>query len=279
MASPLTKSWVYATVPIHNPQNETGTGFLVSRLIDKDQVRVFLVTNKHVIHRDSNERISVHHVECHFNTKEPDGTAGTVAGDIPLLGANGSRRFREHADRDTDVFALEVTDVMRLNPKIEKKWASYDSFAEQSKRDELDITVGEEVVTIGYPLGLRQGTTNFPLLRQGIIATRIGYPILDKVKNPDGSLRDRNLRAFLIDGACIPGSSGSPVVLKPVIGRHVKNTIQLGSAPSVLLGIVAETKYAPVEVEQGIIPSFAGLGLAFDVETIKETIELFFEAT
>lgn len=276
MASPLTKSWVYATVPIHNPQNETGTGFLVSRIIDKDQVRVFLVTNKHVIHKNPAERANVPHVECHFNTKEPNGAAGTVAGNISLLATDGSKRFREHPDPDTDVFALDVTDVMQLNPKIEKKWAGYDSFAEQSKRDELDITVGEEVVTIGYPLGLRQGTTNFPLLRQGIIATSIGYPILDKVRNPDGSFRDRNLRAFLIDGACIPGSSGSPVVLKPVVGRHVKNSIQLGLAPSVLLGIVAETKYAPVEVKQRIIPSFAGLGLAFDVETIKETIELFF---
>lgn len=277
MASPLAQSWIYATVPIQNPQGGTGTGFLVYRFISEKQGRIFLLTNKHVVHEDPTERMKVPYVKCHFNTKESDGSYGIVAGDISLSNADGSKRFREHPDHDTDVFAFDVTDVMNLNPKIEKKWVGYDSFAMQSKRDELDITVGEEVVTIGYPLGLRQGTTNFPLLRQGIIATRIGYPILDKVRNPDGTLRDRNLRAFLIDGACIPGSSGSPVVLKPVIGRHVKNTIQLGSAPSVLLGIVAETKYAPVQVGQNVIPSFAGLGLAFEVETIKETIELFFQ--
>lgn len=49
-----------------------------------------------------------------------------------------------------------------------------------------------------------------------------------------------------------------------------------GLATPVLFGIVAETKYAPVQLGAGVIPSFEGLGLAFEVETIRETIELFF---
>jgi len=143
-------------------------------------------------------------------------------------------------------------------------------------REELDITVGEEVVTIGYPLGLHQGETNLPLLRQGILSTHIGYTIRDQVQGPDGRSRDRTLRAFLIDGATVPGSSGSPVILKPVIGRKVGREIRMETAPPVLLGIVAETKYVPLETDLGAIPSFAGLGLAFDVEAIFETVELFF---
>ena len=131
-------------------------------------------------------------------------------------------------------------------------------------------------MTIGYPLGLRQGDSNFPLVRQGVIATKIGMRLKDKVESPGGTLRDRTLRAFLVDGATVPGSSGSPVILKPVIGRIQGNTIVMGAAPTVLLGIVAETKYAPVQLGATIIPSFAGLGLAFEVETIRETIELFF---
>jgi len=218
----------------------------------------------------------VTHVKCHFNTKEPDGSAGTTSGDIPLTNPDGSKRFREHPDADTDVAAIEITDVIQLNPKIEKRWATYDVFADEAKRTELDITVGEDVVTIGYPLGLRQGDSNFPLVRQGVIATKIGMPLKDKVESPGGTLRDRTLRAFLVDGATVPGSSGSPVILKPVIGRIQGNTIVMGAAPTVLLGIVAETKYAPVQLGATVIPSFAGLGLAFEVETIRETIELFF---
>jgi len=134
--------------------------------------------------------------------------------------------------------------------------------------------VGEDIVTIGYPLGLRQGDSNFSLVRQGVIATKIGAPLKDKVKTAPGQFRERTLRAFLIDGATVPGSSGSPVILKPVIGRIQGSSIVMGTALPVL-GIVAETKYAPVQLGASVIPSFAGLGLAFEVETIRETIELF----
>ncbi len=276
MASPLVHGWLYATVPVDNPQGESGTGFLAFRSTGPDQGRVFLVTNKHVISRDPAQRAAVPHIVCHFNTKEPDGSPGTVSGQVPLTNTDGSRRFREHPDVDTDVYALDVTNVMQLNPKLEKRWVGYDMFADEAKRTELDITVGEDIVTIGYPLGLRQGGSNFPLVRQGVIATKIGGLVKDKVQSPGGGLRDRSLRAFLIDGGTVPGSSGSPVILKPVIGRIQGNSIVMGAAPPVLLGIVAETKYAPVQLGAAVIPSFAGLGLAFEVETIRETVELFF---
>lgn len=276
MASPIALGWLYATVPIDNPQGESGTGFLVFRTIAQDQGRVFLVTNKHVVHRDPALRKTVGHIVCHFNTKNPDGSIGKAAGQVQFKLADGSVRYREHPDPDTDVAAVDVTDIINLNPNLEKRWAGYQDFAEVAKREELDITVGEEIMTVGYPLGLRQGDTNFPLVRQGVLATKIGYPIKDKVIDAAGAVRDRTLRAFLIDGATIPGSSGSPVVLKPVIGRQVKSTILMGTAQPVLLGIVAETKYAPVQLGGGAIPGFAGLGLAFDVETVRETIELFF---
>lgn len=276
MSSPIVSGWLYATVPIENPQSEGGTGFLVFRMIDENKGRVFLVTNKHVVHRDPAQRAAVPHIICHFNTKEPDGSLGTVAGQVPLRDTARNSRYSEHPDPDTDVCAIDVTDVMNLNPKIEKRWVGYDMFADEAKRQELDITVGEEVLTIGYPLGLRQGDTNFPLVRQGLIATKIGSPIRDQVQNPDGTVRNRTLRGFLIDGATVPGSSGSPVVLKPVIGRPVRDAIVMGTAPPVLLGIVAETRYAPIRIGTGAIPGFASLGLAFDAETIRETVELFF---
>lgn len=82
---------------------------------------------------------------------------------------------------DTDVAAIDITDVMNLNPKLDKRWVSYDLIGDEAKRKAFDITVGEEIVTIGYPLGLRQGSTNLPLVRQGLIATSIGSRIEDKI--------------------------------------------------------------------------------------------------
>lgn len=194
----------------------------------------------------------------------------------PLRYADGTANWREHPDADTDVLAIDVTPLIaQYHGTISFKHATRALFAFPEVLRDYDITVGDEVVIVGYPLGLRQGDTNYPLIRQGIIATRVGEPLVDEVPAPGGGTRRRHLRGFLVDGAAIPGSSGSPVVLRPVSGRVVKGNIELGTAPPFLLGILAETRYAPVRTPQGDIPSFAGLGLAFDAETIWETIDLF----
>ena len=277
MSSPLVQvGWLKSTVPIQNFSGGTGTGFLLYRSTGRDEGRVFLITARHVVFPRSNDAASRPRIRCHFNTLEKDGASGTAMLELSLVRGDGTTRFLEHPDPDTDVLAVDVTDVIVAHPRIDKTVVRYDHCADGAVREELDITVGEEVVTIGYPLGLRQGATNLPLVRQGILSTHIGYRIRDTVRETGGAVRERSLRAFLIDGATVPGSSGSPVILKPVIGRQVGKELKMGTAPPVLLGIVAETKYAPLQSEIGAIPSFAGLGLAVEVETILETTERFF---
>jgi len=276
MASPIAESWVYATVRIENQWGRRGSGFLVARQLDADKLRIFLVTNKHVLHEDPRVRQEATLIQCDVNVETEDGEVVGRRHKIDIVIADGSKRWKEHPDQNVDVLAIDITELMVKYPRIEFKWASYDLFADEQKIDDLDITIGEDVLVIGYPLGLRQGATNFPLVRQGILATRIGERIHDEYRGDDGKMRTRILRGFLIDGGVVPGSSGSPVILKPTIGRFVKGDIAMGPAPSILLGIISETKFAPIETEIGDLPSFAGLGLAFDAVTVKETIELFF---
>jgi hypothetical protein len=276
MSSPIAESWIYATMLIENEWGERGSGFLVARQIDEKYGRIFLVTNKHVLNKDTEIRQSAAWVRLYFNFKNADDSITGKTTELPLNLKNGDKRWREHPEHDIDVLAFDVTTLIEQYPQIERKWANYSDFCDQTKREELDVTMGDEIMVIGYPLGIRQGKTNFPLVRSGIIATRIGETLEDDYKEPKGTIRKRTLRGFLIDGATIPGSSGSPVVLKPTMGRLVKGKILMGLAPAILLGIIAETRYAPVRTAAGNIPSFAGLGLAFDAETVKETIELFF---
>lgn len=276
MASPLAESWVYATMMIENQWGAKGTGFLVNRSVDEARSKVFLVTNKHVLHEDAAERQKADKVVLHLNVKGDGDVITAQAAELPLNLNDGSKAWREHPERDVDVLVFDVTQGIVENPQVVKRFANYSLFADATKLQELDITIGEEIAVIGYPLGLRHRTTNFPLIRGGIIATRIGEALEDEVEEPDGTVRKRILRGFLIDGAIIPGSSGSPVVLKPTPGRFVNGAIVMGSPEPVLLGIVAETKLASISTTAGVIPSFAGLGLAFDAETVRETIELFF---
>jgi S1-C subfamily serine protease len=275
--SPIAESWLYATVRIENQWGGIGTGFLVARSIDESHAKVFMVTNKHVLHQDARQRETASGLRVHLNIEEPDGGVRRAHADVPMRATDGAPTSREHDDPDTDVMAVDVTPLIAQRPDIKRKWATYDLFADREKLQQHGVGICEEVLVIGYPLGLRHATSNLPLVRQGIVSTRIGEPFSDDVSTASGGTRERMVRGFLVDGAVIPGSSGSPVVLKPVPARFTEDGIQLACPPPLLLGIIAETRYPPVNAGAVEIPSFAGLGLAFDAETFRETIELFFE--
>lgn len=63
----------------------------------------------------------------------------------------------------------------------------------------------EQVVTAGYPRGLRDEVNNLPVTRSGITATPLAFDFLGEPE-------------FLVDMPCFEGGSGSPVLI-------VSNTI------------------------------------------------------
>jgi hypothetical protein len=277
MGNPLAESWIYATVMLQNESGGQGTGFLVIRRIG-GQSKMFVATNKHILGKTQEAREAARSLNFFFNVKQHDGTIkGNAVKGVFDDSRNDHPSWREHPARDVDVLAIDVTTLYRSVSNIANKYVEYNLFGTKQRLDELDVTIGDDVMVVGYPLGLRHHQTNFPLLRAGVLATKIGETLEDEVLDSSGKKRRRVIRGFLIDGAMIPGSSGSPVVLKPIFGRKVKDSIMGGLPAPILLGIVAEAKYAPVQTGQGDSWSYAGLGLAFDAETVKETIELFFQ--
>ena len=64
-----------------------------------------------------------------------------------------------------------------------------------------ELTPVEDIVMIGYPIGLIDEVNNKPVVRKGITATDI-------------RLDYNGRKEFLIDAACFHGSSGSPVFLR-----------------------------------------------------------------
>lgn len=258
---------------IETPSGGRGTGFLVGRSLGGDQWKVYLMTNKHVLHVDPAQRAAMDEIGLHVNIRTAAGIAGERI--RYALKESGRATWREHPDPEVDVLAIPASAIFAARTDLANKFAPEDLFATQAVRQAMDISAGEEIVVVGYPNGIRQGKTNLPLVRQGIIATRVGDELHEEEPLAGGGIRVRESRGFLIDGATIPGSSGSPVVLKPVIGRQQGNTIVMGTAKPVLLGIVAETRFAPITAGTGVVPGFAGLGLAFELETIVETLDIF----
>ncbi len=194
---------------IQNEWGGLGTGFVVARIINDKGTRLFLATNKHVLHEETDMREEALEIILHVNFKNVDGTIKGETAKIPLNLDDGSKRWREHPDRDVDVLAFDITALKAQYSQLETKWVKYDLFGTSGRIKQYDITIGEDILVIGYPLGLRHAETNYPLVRAGIIATRIGECLEDEVKKKDGTYRKRQLRGFLIDGGAIPGSSGS----------------------------------------------------------------------
>lgn len=277
MPASLEEGWARATVLIQNQAGELGTGFFVARRVDDKGLRLFLVTNKHVLAKSRSEREVADHIALNLNIRREGRIVGYTAV-ISLRFTDGKPLWREHPDPDVDVLALDATAVKVRLTDMDVRWADYNTFVDASKLAELEITLADEVIALGYPLGLSQGGTFLPVAKSGILASKIGERVIDTVIGSNGGERRRSLPAFLVDGAFIPGSSGSPVILKPVVGRVVKNSIMLAIAPALLLGIIAETKYVTVGTPAGERETLPGIALAFDASTIKEVIESFFES-
>jgi hypothetical protein len=232
---------------------------------------VFLVTNKHVLNDDPKLRETAKDITLHLNIKDVNNVISSREAEFPTQ-IGKSKSYREHPSRDVDVIAFDITPPLKEYPVIQYQSVSYNTLATKTLLEERDINIGDEVLIIGYPIGLKHKTTNFPLVRSGMISTQIGEELEDEKREKDGTIRKRTLRGFLMDGAIIPGSSGSPVVQKPLAMRYIKDKIVTEMSATMVLGIVSESRYAWTTDFQ----SFAGLGLAFDAETIAETIDLFY---
>ena len=79
-------------------------------------------------------------------------------------------------------------------------FVSLDSSLIPTQNDLAELNALEDVVMVGYPSGIWDSKNNMPILRRGVTAT---HPALDY----------EGRREFMIDAACFPGSSGSPVFL------------------------------------------------------------------
>src|SRR5205814_277324 len=104
-----------------------------------------------------------------------------------------SNPIREHPDPNVDVAAIHLTEVLRAFPDLQYKSFLLEHFATKERLAEHDVGVGDEVLLVGYPLGIRQGNTNHGVLRRGMISSQIGLPFQSDKTGPA-------LPAFLIDG-------------------------------------------------------------------------------
>jgi V8-like Glu-specific endopeptidase len=220
----------------------TGTGFFFSfKIDDKTHVPV-IVTNKHVINNSK--------VGTFVLTKSDDQGEPILGSTERVVLDNFESLWVKHPEENVD---LAVFPIAPLYHQAEAKGLKF--FAPPIGEDLLpsaeklaDLSGLETITMIGYPNGIWDEKNNMPIVRRGITAT-----------NPK---HDYNgLPIFVIDCACFPGSSGSPVLIFDQGGYLDAKGLNLGGGRIILLGVlfagpqhVAEGEIQTIEVPLAQVP-------------------------
>lgn len=176
-------------------QRGSGTGFFFQFPISQTEHIAVVITNKHVVLNADKGYFYLHTMDQAGN---PDLNSPPFIAEFD----NFRNMWILHPDENVDLCIMPIAPLIHYantkGIKLFYKAFSPDLIPEVSKLEEL--TPLEEVIMIGYPIGLRDEKHNLPIVRRGSTAS---HPALDYNGKPE----------FLIDMACFPGSSGSPVLI------------------------------------------------------------------
>lgn len=190
----LSNQLMYATVRIQT-ESGVGTGFIFELNLGSENEDVpCIVTNKHVVEGDQSASFS-------FMKRNSDNSPNhheTMAVNITNLAS----LIVPHPDPSIDLCLIPIASILI---EVERRqepifYVKLDAGLIPSNEELEKLNVLEDIVMVGYPNGLSDVHNNVPILRKGITAT---HPFFDYNGQPD----------FVIDAACYPGSSGSPVFI------------------------------------------------------------------
>ncbi len=193
----------YCTVQIEILEPESnrgfGTGFFFNWPTENEWSCPLLVTNKHVVANATVGRVRVHTSTLKDGVRIPSGASHGI--EIHFF----SEQWINHPEENVDLCAMPFGVVLH-----ELRLDGVEVFANYLQREMIptgktldELQAVEDILMVGYPRGLIDNTNNFPLIRKGITAS---HPAVDFEGKPEG----------VIDIACFPGSSGSPVfVINP----------------------------------------------------------------
>jgi hypothetical protein len=180
-----------------------GTAFHFAFMIDGEFVPV-LVTNKHVLDDAQNVRFALH---------AGDGEKPIVGSGLPCAIVDVQPGIIWHPAPDVDLAMIATGATVKLVRSMGAEvFVVHFAVEDLPTADEWqsEFAAVEEILMAGYPIGLADDVNNLPIIRRGITAT-----------HPS---RDYNgKKEFMIDCACFPGSSGSPIILYnvgPRISRY-----------------------------------------------------------
>ena len=247
----------YITTKIHTKkkinatQLEIGdaTGFFVTFQTSIGE-KLCLVTNRHVVE-------GIDNMEIYISIKGSDGNpidTNKATCTFPFSTWKEGINYYFHPNINPatgEPYDLCVIPFHNIMPELEAslkvplfyKSFTEDHFMTDANKSALDSI--EDIIMVGYPNGLWDKVNNRPVIRKGITAT-------------DAKVDYLGSKLFLIDCACIQGSSGSPVLQYKdgVKTKFSEGTLELSDeVDHMLLGI---QQSIPTRMVEATIDSSSG---------------------
>jgi hypothetical protein len=191
----IAEQLLYSTVKLTSSNNgvptSTGTGFFMGFPLENGNV-IVIMTNKHVV-EGATEVTAV----CHI--AEGASPSGRF---IPCIIANQPQFVIPHPNADVDLCALVFNSILEKahNAGINLFFRSLYAELIPIEEDWNFFDAIEDVTMIGCPRGISDEMNNLPIVRRGITASSLSKKYNGKDE-------------FMVDMACFPGSSGSPIFL------------------------------------------------------------------
>lgn len=225
----------------------SGTGFFTNFCEQDDGQSVpAIITNKHVIEGCDT-------VTFRFTKSTGEGGIPEWGKILEFSTTSIEGRWIWHDDSSVDLCAYPIGNVIQKyrDDDVELFIKSFSLNNDVADVKFLESLVSiEDILMIGYPNGLWDSQNNLPISRRGVTATP---PAIDFEGQPQ----------FVIDCACFPGSSGSPVLLfNPTSFYDKKSGNMMMGSRIKLIGIlwggpqidnIGDIKVIPVPTESIVI--------------------------
>lgn len=220
-------------------------------------IHLYIVTAKHVIQPKRISEIVKFSYAVRVGEKDH-----VIWHQLELPGKELGRRLHLCPDKDVDVAVVDVNDQLSAEVKqLLDERAQVLAFQGPSSRNfpgnmPIEINPGDDVIVIGYPLGIYDKFNKLPILKTGLLSTPIGTHF-------DGK------SGFLFDFKYYEGLSGSIIISKPTRFYAAKSGFGAFSSPQYLFLGVYQGEWYWNDVQ----PLRADLGFGWYYYNVEEAIK------
>lgn len=195
-----------------------GAGFIIGRPLKKklEFSRYVLVTAAHVFEGFVGQKAVII-----LRKQKEDGSYEKVPYEFQIRDTASKPLWVRHADKDVDAAAMYIY----LPSAVKFALIPTQLLGDDAILEKFEIHPGDELASLGFPLGVQAPEGGFPILRSGKIAS---YPLIPA----------KRVKKFYFDFQVYEGNSGGPVYFVQS-GRYYDGSHHLGETIHFIIGLVS----------------------------------------